>query len=118
MREVQSTYLLSFLAALETLSTDIEPADRDIAYTVLREELSLSGRDQILAMLDRFWTDLSEYETRPDGSPERLLDRALRGSAVCAASGRNVHIRAIPPPRPCHAGLKTLTPIRTDGGLV
>ncbi|MBJ6370503.1 formylglycine-generating enzyme family protein [Sedimentitalea arenosa] len=78
MREVQSTYLLSFLAALETLSTDIEPADRDIAYTVLREELSLSGRDQILAMLDRFWTDLTEYETRPDGSPERLLDLALR----------------------------------------
>ncbi|MEY8827769.1 formylglycine-generating enzyme family protein [Sedimentitalea sp. XS_ASV28] len=78
MRHVQSTYLLSFRAALETLATDIETADRNAAYGVLREELALSDRENTLRTLERFWDDLATYESRPDMSPAQLLEVALR----------------------------------------
>ncbi|MEO9781366.1 MAG: SUMF1/EgtB/PvdO family nonheme iron enzyme [Sedimentitalea sp.] len=77
MRHVQSTYLLSFRAALETLSTDIGATDREAAYNVLREELSLSERENTLRTLDRFWEDLVAYEARPDITPAQLLYVAL-----------------------------------------
>lgn len=77
MRRLQSTYLLSFRAALESLSTDIVPEQREVAYNVLREELSLSGRKQIMARLDRFWSDLAVYAARPDINPNDLLQVAL-----------------------------------------
>ncbi|MDU9003376.1 formylglycine-generating enzyme family protein [Sedimentitalea todarodis] len=77
MRHVQSTYLLSFRAALETLTTDIGATDREAAYNVLREELSLSGRDKTLRTLDRFWEDLAVYDARPDINPTQLLKVAL-----------------------------------------
>ncbi len=77
MRRVQSTYLLSFRAALETLSTDIGAAERIGAYNVLREELSLSGRQTTQTYLDRFWADLSVYASRPDSTPAELLEMAL-----------------------------------------
>lgn len=77
MRRIQSTYLLSIRAALETLTTDIGAAEREAAYNVLREELSLSGRQQTLQVLDRFWADLSIYGDRPDISPADLLQVAL-----------------------------------------
>ncbi|MDK3075224.1 SUMF1/EgtB/PvdO family nonheme iron enzyme [Sedimentitalea sp. JM2-8] len=77
LREVQSTFLLSFRAALETLSGDLEAADREIAYTVLREELSLSARGTTLEMLDRFWLDLAAYQARPDINSADLLKIAL-----------------------------------------
>ncbi len=77
LRHVQSTYLLSFRAALETLSTDIGLSDREAAYNVLREELSLSGRDNTLRTLNRFWGDLAVYDARPDLNPAQLLKVAL-----------------------------------------
>lgn len=77
LRQVQSTYLLSFRAALETLTTDIGASDREAAYAVLREELALSGRNITLATLDRFWKDVSIYATRPDIAPTDLLGIAL-----------------------------------------
>lgn len=77
LREMQSTFLLSFRAALETLLGDVEATDREIAYTVLREELSLSARDTILTMLDRFWMDLAAYQARPDVNSADLLKLAL-----------------------------------------
>jgi Sulfatase-modifying factor enzyme 1 len=77
MRAEQATYLLSFRAALESLSTDVAAAERDAAYRVLREELLLSARPGILAMLDRFWADLPVYAARPDISPQDLLQVAL-----------------------------------------
>ncbi|WP_424986235.1 formylglycine-generating enzyme family protein [Microbulbifer sp. S227A] len=77
MRQVQSTYLLSFRAALDTLTTDIDPDDRQAAYGVLREELALSDRVNTLRTLERFWRDLAVYETRPDISPAQLLEVAL-----------------------------------------
>jgi hypothetical protein len=77
LRQVQSTYLLSLRAALETLTTDIGASEREAAYHVLREELSLSGRDNTLATLDRFWNDLILYAARPDISPAQLLEAAL-----------------------------------------
>jgi hypothetical protein len=73
MRRLQSTYLLSVRAALETLHTDVAEAERVSAYEILREELDLSGRTAVLTMLDRFWIDLSEFGSQPDMSPEDLL---------------------------------------------
>ena len=77
MRRLQTTYLLSFRAALETLSGDIATPVREVAYGVLREELALSGRSANLVMLDRFWHDLELYRARPDINPEDLLGIAL-----------------------------------------
>ncbi|MFT7596807.1 MAG: hypothetical protein ACI8R4_004149 [Paracoccaceae bacterium] len=77
MRRLQTTYLLSFRTALETLTSDISPGVRQTAYDVLREELSLSGQTSILRMLDRFWADLAIYSAKPDISPEDLLGVAL-----------------------------------------
>ncbi len=77
MRQVQSTYLLSFRAALETLTTDIGASERKAAYDVLREELSLSGRGQTLETLARFWRDVSVYADRPDINARDLLKTAL-----------------------------------------
>ena len=76
-RRVRSTYLLSFRAALETLSADITPSVREAAYGVLREEMALAGRNRLLHRLDRFWGDLAVYAARPDISPEDLLALAL-----------------------------------------
>ena len=77
LRRLQSTYLLSFRAALETLSADIAPQARQAAYGVLREEMTLAGRDRILTMLDRFWKDLAVYAEAPDILPDALLGLAL-----------------------------------------
>lgn len=78
MRRLQTTYLLSFRAALETLSVDISPQVRDVTYAVLREELTLSGQTTSLIMLERFWQDMETYRARPDITPEDLLNVALQ----------------------------------------
>lgn len=78
LRRVQSTYLLSFRAALETLTVDVDPPRRQSAYNVLREELSLYERRQELRMLDRFWADLAAYARKPDVPPDALLRLALQ----------------------------------------
>ena len=77
LRRLQSTYLLSVRAALETLTTDTPPEARAAAYAVLREEMSLAGRGTLQGWLDRFWADLSIYAARPDIEPETLLAIAL-----------------------------------------
>ena len=77
MRRVQSTYLLSFRAALETLTVDVEAPLRKAAYGVLREELTLAGRLEEREMLDRFWADLEVYAEKPDIPPQALLRIAL-----------------------------------------
>ena len=77
LREVQSTLLLSFRATLESLTSDVDPGVRLSAYNVLREEMSLAGRDDLMTHLDRFWDDLSAYGEKPDISPEDLLSVAL-----------------------------------------
>ncbi len=77
MRRRQSTTLLSYRAALETLTGDM-PADvREVAYGVLREELALSGQVDLLITLDRFWLDLGLYRLAPDIAPEKLLEMVL-----------------------------------------
>jgi len=77
LRRLQSTYLLSVRAALETLTTDTPPQARAAAYAVLREEMALAGRGRLRGWLDRFWADLSVYANRPDMAPETLLALAL-----------------------------------------
>lgn len=76
-RRRQSGYLLSYRAALETLSTETTPEERQTAHDVLREELSLSGRPSERDMLDSFWRDLGVYAARPDMGREALLSLAL-----------------------------------------
>lgn len=77
MRALQSTYLLSFRTALESLTADIQPAVRESAYAVLREEMALAGRPSLAKNLERFWDDLRLYPDRPDRSPDDLLALAL-----------------------------------------
>lgn len=77
LRRVQSTYLLSFRTALETLATDSGPEERRAAYALLREELVLSNQIGLLGTLDRFWRDLATFELRPDLTGAELLAVAL-----------------------------------------
>ena len=77
LRAVQSTYLLSYRTALESLNADISPSLRESAYAVLREEMSLAGRSSLLKTLDRFWLDVLAYPARPDLGPDELLELAL-----------------------------------------
>ncbi|WP_109467341.1 formylglycine-generating enzyme family protein [Albibacillus kandeliae] len=78
LRDSRSTYLLSFATALDTLGGDVPAEQRQSAYEVLREEMSLAGRGELLASLDRFWADLGAYSERPDMSQDDLLDLALQ----------------------------------------
>ena len=77
MRGGQAANLLSYRAALETLSADMPGAVRDVAYRVLREELVLSAQVDLLLTLDRFWRDLQIYRQAPDIDPEKLLQIVL-----------------------------------------
>ena len=77
LRREQSTYILSFRTALETLATDTGPQERQAAFDLLRAELVLSGQVDLLATLDRFWLDVAVFELRPDLTPEQVLALAL-----------------------------------------
>ncbi len=77
MRHTQTTYLLSYRAALESLSADMPAEIRNVAYGVLREELALSGQADLMIMLDRFWDDLKLYRQQPGTDPKDLLKTAL-----------------------------------------
>lgn len=77
MRHRQTSNLLSYRAALETLSADLLAPVREVAYGVLREELALSGQAALLIMLDRFWKDLKTYRTKPEINQQGLLQTVL-----------------------------------------
>lgn len=77
LRTVRAAYLLSYRAALDTLSAEIAPDERRTAHDVLREELVLSDRPRLLATLDRFWDDLEIYARNPGTGPDALLRMAL-----------------------------------------
>jgi hypothetical protein len=77
LREGQRTYLLSYRAALETLSQDVPPATLDSAYQTLTQSFAESGQTGLLAMLRLFWADLEIYRTRPDMSAPELLSLAV-----------------------------------------
>lgn len=77
MRRLQKAYLLSYRAALESLTVETEPNLRETAHGILREELSLTKQTAILDALERFRNDLSRYAVRPDMSADELLSMAL-----------------------------------------
>ena len=77
LRHLRSTLILSYRATLESLTVDVPGPMRQAAYNVLREELSLSGRESVLILLDRFWNDIPAYAAQPDQSPDELLLMAL-----------------------------------------
>jgi len=77
MRHRQSANLLSYRAALDSLSADMTETQRDVAYRVLREELALLGQAPLLIMLDRFWGDLQTYRPQPDIGSDALLELVL-----------------------------------------
>ncbi|MER2508082.1 MAG: SUMF1/EgtB/PvdO family nonheme iron enzyme [Amaricoccus sp.] len=78
LRRVGRTYLLSFRGGLATLSTEIDPAEAEDAYALLRRELTDSGQTRLLTMLDRFWADLVEFRAHPDMDEAALLALARR----------------------------------------
>ncbi|MDZ7710610.1 MAG: SUMF1/EgtB/PvdO family nonheme iron enzyme [Roseovarius sp.] len=77
LRAGQRTYLLSYRAALETLSQDVPPATLDSAYQTLTQRFAEAGQTALLAMLRLFWADLEAYRTRPDMSAPDLLTLAV-----------------------------------------
>ena len=80
LRTGQSTYLLSYRAALETLTNDIPETIRDSAYQTLAQDLIEAEQIQLLKVLRLFWQDLEVYRARPDMSPGELLQLAVSKS--------------------------------------
>jgi formylglycine-generating enzyme required for sulfatase activity len=78
LRAAQSTYLLSYRSALETLTAEIEGPLLDSAYQRLSQDLIEAQQVQFLEMLRLFWRDLEEYRGRPDMSQQDLLTLATR----------------------------------------
>lgn len=78
LRAGQATYLLSYRAALETLTGDVEGALLDSAYQTLSQDLIEAQQTQFLEMLRLFWRDLETYRGQPDMSPQELLALAVR----------------------------------------
>ncbi len=77
LRGAQRTYLLSYRAALETLSQDIPPDTLDNAYQALTQGFAEAGQTALLAMLRLFWADLETYRAHPDMSAPELLSLAV-----------------------------------------
>ena len=71
------TYILSYRSALETLTSDIGPDEREVAFETLRSELAGSSQTELLMLLNRFWDDLSLYANSPDMSENDLLLMAI-----------------------------------------
>ncbi|MEM9393102.1 MAG: SUMF1/EgtB/PvdO family nonheme iron enzyme [Pseudomonadota bacterium] len=79
LRAEQQTFLLSYRAMLETLSTDFPEATRKAAYETLTTDLSEAGQMVLLDPLAKFWSDLDVYVDQPDMSLEQLLELAIAG---------------------------------------
>jgi formylglycine-generating enzyme required for sulfatase activity len=78
LRAAQSTYLLSYRSALETLTGEVDGPLLDSAYQRLSQDLIEAQQVQFLEMLRLFWRDLEEYRDRPDMSQRDLLALATR----------------------------------------
>jgi len=70
-------YLLSYRAALETLSQDVPPDTLDSAYQTLTQSFAQAEQTALLAMLRLFWADLETYRAQPDMSAPALLSLAV-----------------------------------------
>ena len=77
LRENLRTYLLSYRSALETLSNDIDDAQRAGAFETLRSDLEGAGQTELLERLTRFWDDLAGYAEAPDMDENALLALAI-----------------------------------------
>lgn len=77
LRDRLNTYLLSYRATLETLTSDVDTEIRERAYTSLAQDLSQAEQTELLMMLNRFWTDLGIYLTEPDMGRNDLLRTAI-----------------------------------------
>ncbi|MEM1073509.1 MAG: SUMF1/EgtB/PvdO family nonheme iron enzyme [Pseudomonadota bacterium] len=77
LRAGQSTYLLSYRAALESLTTDVDADLLDEAYKTLSQDMIEAEQQEFLEMLRFFWRDLDTYRTQPDMSQQELLSLAV-----------------------------------------
>jgi hypothetical protein len=80
LRESLLTYLLSYRAALETLTSDIGAEELDAAFESLRSDLVGAGQTELRDRLTAFWEDVGRYATAPDMSETELLNLALDGT--------------------------------------
>lgn len=78
LRAGQSTYLLSYRSALETLTSDVDAELLDSAYQTLSQDLIEAEQVQFLEMLRLFWRDLEQYRGQPDMGQQDLLMLAVR----------------------------------------
>lgn len=77
LRRLQRSYLLSLRSALETLSSEIEPAIVERAFRLMEEELALAGQQDLLAGLRALARDREIFAERPDMGDPDLLRLAL-----------------------------------------
>ena len=77
LRAGQATYLLSYRAALETLTEDVDGTLLDSAYQTLSQDLIEAQQIQFLEMLRLFWRDLPAYKEKPDMDSQELLMLAV-----------------------------------------
>ena len=77
-RSRRAGFLLSVGSTFDTLSTDIPEAESIAAYGQLRQELLLSGEQDLVTVLDRYWRNLAQYRLRPDMDAAELLSLVLQ----------------------------------------
>jgi hypothetical protein len=80
LRAAQANLLQTYRSALDTLTDDFTPTERDAAQTLLASELAASGQDAAAALVARFRVALATYADRPDMAADDVLDLA-RGLA-------------------------------------
>ncbi|MFK7761974.1 MAG: formylglycine-generating enzyme family protein [Roseobacter sp.] len=78
LRAGQATYLLSYRAALETLTSEVDGTLLDTAYQTLSQDMIEAEQIEFLEMLRLFWRDLDGYRDQPDMGQQDLLQLAVR----------------------------------------
>ncbi len=76
LRTGQANLLQTYRSALDTLTDDFTPTERDAAQTLLASELAASGQDAAAGLVARFRAALATYAARPDMTADEVLDLA------------------------------------------
>jgi len=77
LRTAETNLLLTYRSALEALSSEFTPADRDLAYALLLRDLREAGQTEVAVLAERFWQDLRAYLAEPDMGLDAVRALAL-----------------------------------------
>ncbi len=90
LRAARTGLLQTYRSALDTLTDDFTPTEREAALTLLGADLAASGQDAAAALVARFRAALALYADRPDMTADDVQALALAagpGPAVPAPAG-------------------------------